>query len=525
MKISSDALFRLVHALDKGEKRIVSKALRAEYGAQSVPARMFKIISLQALHDDKLLKAKVGRGITDNAFAVNKHMLQGLILERILRQNGEKNIDIQVHLLLAEAEYLFQKKLYGQSKRKLQEALVIADAAERFLLAAEVESRLRTLLAAMKFTEASEEDYNRAQDIISRKLDSAKEVNEAEALWGITMFLFWKSYGITRSGPVYEKLLQISRNSMLRNPQQAHSSHSRLLLLSTNAFICHSTGDQEKAYQNSLQAIQLADEEMIRTHFVQLYASAFITHSVICSNSGRWEESFHCTNILAAYFKEDKTRIDKNFLIDAEGRLLIMQSHYYVSTGKEPEHFTDFTGEIERYIRKRNDPGAYPPLIYNMFYLHFQAGNFKKALKWINIILDDKRRGFKEELIASCLVINLFTHYELQNIDQLRYYYTSVYRYLHKKHSLYDFEKNILSFVKHVLIRELTPAEFQAECVKFEALLLKFSRDGKMKKLITSPFDFLSWTRSKINGTTIREEIFKAAGSAEKNPAVPRLQK
>lgn len=134
-------------------------------------------------------------------------------------------------------------------------------------------------------------------------------------------------------------------------------------------------------------------------------------------------------------------------------------------------------------------------VIYAIAYVYFGAGDYNKALFWVNKILNDNS-NFRQDYKVFAKIMNLIIHYELGNIDLLEYNIKSVLRYLNNKDKLYKYEHALMKFIKRIpYLNEDTDISFEFHQLKNE--IEKISTDEYEKKAIDY-FDIVSWLESKL---------------------------
>ena len=86
-------------------------------------------------------------------------------------------------------------------------------------------------------------------------------------------------------------------------------------------------------------------------------------------------------------------------------------------------------------------------LTYNKAYSYFGIGEFKKALSYINEVLNDNEQNLRQDIYSFSRLFNLVLHFELENYDFLEYIIKSTNRYLSKQERDYEVE-NVC--IKHI---------------------------------------------------------------------------
>lgn len=142
---------------------------------------------------------------------------------------------------------------------------------------------------------------------------------------------------------------------------------------------------------------------------------------------------------------------------------------------------------------------------YDFAYINFGAGNFNKALHWLNKVLNDNENELRQDLYSYARLFNLVIHFELGNHDLLEYTIKSTARYLQKRDRDYPIEKTIMEYMKK-LIRTQNQADRKKMFEQFRNELNKLMK-GPEDKIILRYFDYLKWIESKINNVSFSEAI------------------
>ena len=164
-------------------------------------------------------------------------------------------------------------------------------------------------------------------------------------------------------------------------------------------------------------------------------------------------------------------------------------------------------------------------LYYYLAYLYFGAGQFNKALHWLNKVNNDNENDLRQDLYGYARLFNIVIHYELGNADLLEYTIKSTTRYLQKRNRDFDMEKLVLDQFKKLIRatgmnakRELMQ-EFKA---KFDSLLNEKHNNpahSELSRSLLKYFDFPAWIDSKLEGKSFEEIVQQRAQMPQKSPA------
>lgn len=142
---------------------------------------------------------------------------------------------------------------------------------------------------------------------------------------------------------------------------------------------------------------------------------------------------------------------------------------------------------------------------YKIACLYFGAGQFEKAVEYLNRIINWKV-DLRTDLQCYARLLHLISHYELGNYEILDYLIRSVYRFMAKMQNLSVVEKEIFRFLQqtfHMNRQQVRKAfeQLRDKLAKYEANPLE-SRSFMY-------LDFISWLDSKIEGVPVQDIIRK----------------
>ena len=132
---------------------------------------------------------------------------------------------------------------------------------------------------------------------------------------------------------------------------------------------------------------------------------------------------------------------------------------------------------------------------YQFAYIYFGAGQFNKALSWLNKVLNDNENTLRQDLYSYARLFNLVIHYELGNYDLLEYTIKSTSRYLQKRERDFPMEKVIIDNFKKI-IKNQSAADRKKHFLAFykELEVLKAEPENE---IVFKYFDFCTWVKGK----------------------------
>ena len=142
---------------------------------------------------------------------------------------------------------------------------------------------------------------------------------------------------------------------------------------------------------------------------------------------------------------------------------------------------------------------------YKIACLYFGAGNYTMAVKWLQKIINEPHSEIGEDLHCFARIINLISHYELDNFEVINYFIISTYRFLLKKEDLHQFQKYIISFLRK-LGENVSKKQLLQMFVELKVELLPLL-DSRFDGRAFYYFDIISWLESKIEKRSVEEIV------------------
>ena len=166
----TDALFQLVHSLEKSEKRHFKLYIKRSSANEDLKIiRLFDALDKLPEYDEKLLLKKLPDIKKPQLANIKTHLYKQLLASlRLLK--ATENIDLQLSEHLDHARVLYNKGLKLQGLKILEKAKEIARANQKFNFLAQVislEKKIETLHITRSSTEKTLQLAEEAQEISS----------------------------------------------------------------------------------------------------------------------------------------------------------------------------------------------------------------------------------------------------------------------------------------------------------------------------------------------------------------------
>jgi tetratricopeptide (TPR) repeat protein len=144
-------------------------------------------------------------------------------------------------------------------------------------------------------------------------------------------------------------------------------------------------------------------------------------------------------------------------------------------------------------------------LTYNKANSYFGVGDFKKALIYINLVLNDNEQNLRQDIYSFARLFNLVLHYELENYDFLDYVIKSTNRYFSKQERDYEIETICVKHIKK-LAKCATPLEKLTELQNMKKDLDELLKDHH-ERVVLEYFNIIAWVESKLKRISMSEAV------------------
>lgn len=492
---STDALFQLIHSLQKSEKRNFKLYVKRNSSNQALKiVQLFDAIDKMASYDEQLLLSKTASIKKEQLPNIKAHLYKQLLSSLRLLE-GNENIDIQLHEQLDYAKLLYNKGLYHQSLRILEKIKEAAKTGNQTSILIEVlmkEKKIETLHITRSIEDRAE--------VLTNEVNVARIQYTHESLLSNLALKLYSLY---------------IKNGLARNEEDEKEIN--------NYFLIHLVEEIKKPegfYQNLFYNQSFCWYAFIRQDYLMYYrytqkwVDLFEKNpQMIRIDTGNYIKGLH--NLLNAHFNLNnykgftKTlKILENFResdivkLNENNRI---QAFVYLYTSKINQHFLEGTFReglliVDEIIHQLDEfelhMDGHRTMIfyYKIASLFFGAGDYGQTIDYLNKIIN-RKISLRNDLQCYARLLHLIAHYELGNFQLLEYLIKSVYRFMAKMQNLSLVEEEIFKFLRnsfYVSAGKLKP--------EFENLLQKI-KEYETSKFETRAFaylDVISWLESKV---------------------------
>ncbi len=449
-KEQNDPLLGLVKSLTKAEKRNFRLYVnRLQSNENVLFVRLFDLLDKMDRYDDVPIKKKLK--LTGSRLSNLKRHLYTEILKSLRHLHIKKDKEIQIREQLDHAKILYEKGLYLQSLKLLERVMAIAREAHKEIMVLEI-------LEIIKYIE--ERHITRSRKV-EGKMESLLEASERQDVL-ITNLVRLSNLKIRIHGRYItmgharnaEDHAQVSREfftELMGIRESELGIIERVFLHQSYMWYYYILLDLEECHQHALQWVAIFDQHSeLKKDDPVLYMRG-LSYVLATLFSMRRIEGY-AENL--EKFEQFIRDYEKN--LNTTGRIILflylytarLNHHFLAGTYREGLHLVP---QIEKQIARYRgfiDIHRIMVFYYKVAWLYFGAGDYSKAIDYLNEIINLKAGHLREDIQCYARLLHLIAHYELGNMEYLRYQIETVTRFFDRMQDLNQVQREILRFFR-----------------------------------------------------------------------------
>jgi len=415
----NEELFFLIKSLTKSEKRYFKLSVRGNEDTEYL--LLFDAIEAQKTYDETLIKKTFANKPFVNQLTTIKNYLKQRILQSLRNYHSKISRNAELIDIIRNVEILFHKGQYVICESELKRAEKKAKNFQNDLLLFHIQDWKRRVFQVL-----NPQDFNTLKTIIQKQKNTLQSTNEYIDLLlaNIDPSNFSSSHkkGVSLQNKTLKTLHKYRKMLISQDDHKARKPIEDLIKeWEHNPVLMKEFFPMYFSVNNNLIGFLV---------FKKQYREAFVRILLIK------QKATAVDNISAAFIKE-KLRL---YNIELEIHRSLKELH--------TTH--EVIGEIQTFIN------AHKSLVPDNYWLsfrfqfsniYFTKKNYKKALHWVNDILNYQTKKDRKDLILYTHWLNLLVHYELGN-DFILGDLINAMKKLIKKHKNIEFyEKEMLKFL------------------------------------------------------------------------------
>lgn len=495
----SDAIFRLVKAMTRSEKRHL-KALSEIYGKNGKEyMRLFDVLDSMDIYEDEEVKAAAKElGIENLSFQ------KGYLMKNVLKtlRWSDKDEDSSVWAEVRDIQSLFDKRIFRDVQKRINKARSRAQEAEEF------EAELMLIDLQIRYWKEVQ-DYKALRNgysaMYQQKIHVLSQLQMIAKLQELHQNLFLRFIDLRTCRTAEEReSLQILFDEILSSiDEKASSRTAELLLLKSRITFRTMLSEFEIATRRAEEVVRLfLDSAALRKRFRGEYYDALIDLHAYAVQANL---SFDYSKEFDSIVKELK--VDDRRILHSRNRLLL-----FLLLKETDDGNIEKANKLAAAIKKELDqngvllkPETRMGHHFAIARLKFLTKEYSESRLMLNNLFEDSRFNVRKDLFAVSRILNLLILVEIGDNDLLAYELRNTHSYLQRKNRKFKFEKLILSVIKHSL-NKVDAVDFKNRLLScYDDLLNLWSDENE--NILNHYFDFKSWIESKIDGVDLLQYI------------------
>lgn len=446
MKKKSSA-FRLIKSMNTSEKRYFQVYSQKHIiGSENKYISLFSLLNEMNEEDDESIKKSFEK---DNRSAqyleADKNYLYRLLLRSFLSFYHNKTTTIYQIEQLFTVEILYEKGLYDLCQKEIDKTAKVAEKVENYSLMIELLSWERKVKGYTKGFQAAYQTNQRIKHYMKLQMNQI----ELTDLYYESLNLRYAGFQ-ARDSQQIQKFEELLANPLLTSEDSALSLVGKIryhLVHSNYYYVKNDVQNESKHLAKIIILMNTSEYYAIENPFDYVYVYYYWLDSL----RKEQPEIFH--RHLSDFRKfTDRVEISKEkvkllifvFSNLAEVDMLITQRKY--------QQALDIIPNIEAGWNERKEniePAWHIKFYYQVAYIHLALGNHKKALHYLNIILNNYEEEQRADYFNYAKILNIITHFHLQNFELIPYLHTTTISYYKKRNKLHPTENIILKLFKN----------------------------------------------------------------------------
>lgn len=505
MKPSTE-LFQLIKSLSKSEKRYFKLSSSLQSGEKNY-MKLFDAIELQEEYDEIELKIFFSKETFIKHLPSEKNHLYSLILKSLRGFYSDKSAAAILQEQLRNVELLFDKALYKECSKIIRKAKKMAYDYEKYYFLLDLIDWEKTLVEEEYLRGVFGKDLNKLVDEESECLEKLRNLAEYQMLYSKINYVFRRG-GYSRNDEEQAIVDEIANHHLIKGKNTALSTKAATACYYIKGLCASTERNLESTYTNFMKVATIMENNpMIMRELPKRYVKALNNVMFSYMDQKDWG------NCLAMIEKMNGLAKQKGFeSVDVQLKLFTFPANAELLvclTKGDFEKAIDtvvpiILKGIKDYDGKINNEEVML-FYYNISRAYFGVADYRSALKYINMVLNNSETGLREDVYTFARLVNLIIHFELGNYDLLDYTLKSTKRFVTKSMKNYKFETIFLKDFKK-LLKNKDADTMQKLYIEFKDDIIEVLKDP-YEQAANEYFDFLSWLDAKIENKTCEEIV------------------
>lgn len=493
MKNKED-LFHLISAMSKSEKRYFTLDAQKSGRKGSKYLELFQAVNNMNDYDEAALRGQFGANLPSD-----KAYLYEAIMRSMRDYHSARSLSARVKELMLDARFLYERSLFDQSERRLEEARELARNLDDQLALLELNVQQRHLVKSVRRKDYREqlesliEDKNHSLRAVNQEFDFLDRVDD--------LFVHILQHFELKTDPQKAELKQ-RFSDLIHMPEPEGSAKAQWRYLLCMAMYHQLLGDFDKVFQYYSRVVAWWDEHP-KFKREEFYLYIIDVSNLLHAYSVK-EEYRSIPGVLDKLEQEEPDTLHTQSLLFQKSAVYRLM--YLINMGVS-EGVDRFVGEMEKGLEKYDiKAGTRNALIANVAILLFVQGRFAACAAWAQKIIRDKS-GARADIRTGAWVLQLMAMFGFADVDQIESVLRATYRYFSKtgvgKEGSFEFQ--MLDFAKKMA--QASPFEEKKLLNEWLHYLQELRAAGTGRVSMGLDELALHWVNSRLTKTPIIQEI------------------
>ncbi len=493
MKTKED-LFYLIKALSKSEKRYFTLDAQKSGRKGSKYLELFQSINDQDSYDEAALRERFGANLPSD-----KSYLYEAIMRSMRDYHSARSLSARIKELMLDARFLYERGLFEQSERRLEESRELAQALDDQLALLEINVQQRHLVKSMRRKSYREE----LQFLIQGKDQSLESVNQELRFRDIGDQLFMEILQFFElKSDKDKKLLRMRYDHLLAMAEPGASAKAQWRYLLCMAMYHQLLGEFDKVFHYYRLVVDWWDKHP-KYKQEEFYFYIIDVSNLLHAYSVK-EQYQYIPEVLDKLEHEDPESLHTQSLLFQKSAVYRLM--YLINMGVT-DGVDRFVGEMEKGLEKYDiKSGTRHALVINVAILLFIQGRFKACVNWVQKIIRDKSSA-RADIRTGAWVLQLMAAFGYADVDQLESIHRATYRYFSKTTAGEEgaFEHRILDYSRK--LSQASPLEEKKLLQEWLSYLEALRKSGAGRVPMGLDELALYWVKSRLEKTPITQQI------------------
>lgn len=513
---NKDQLWRLVKSLTKAEKRNFQLfANRTGGDGTSKFVQLFNAIDRQTTYDEEHILSKL-KGVKKQHLSNLKRNLYRQILASLRIIHIRKQVDIEIREQIDFARILYGKGLYLESLKILERIKDTAVEHHQDVQHLEI-LEFQKLIESRHITRSRQID-DRMDRLLYDSAERSKITLATSELFNlnIQMHGYYIEHGHARNEEEREQVIQAWQRSQPRPLPNRHldTFYEKAHRFQARMWYYYSLLQWSAATENAHALLNLfGTNKKMTVKDPDLYMRSLyycLVFDYIERHSETYDKKLHRFEQFVAdqwdNFNPNSRSVAFVYLRLARLNACFLSANYPEAGAVRHEIEQNFA-QYEDHI----DENRQLLFLYKFAYIDFAEGRYRKALDYLNEIINRKSALLSDELQINTRLLHLICHLELDNFSLVDYHSTNLQRWLHRSRDTSRSHQVMVSLLRK-LARNLPdehPELYQQALTDILALAEEEPFEFKALRYL----DLTGWIETKLH----REDTLAGQLAGEKD--------